>query len=174
VTSMIHQPLAVSFSRSIMSLQFLKFSWLELHENLNKITATIVPPLNESAHKGSMGRIGVIGGSRDYCGAPYYSSVSALKLGADLSWIFCSQESAIPIKSYSPELMVTPFYKDELLLDLYPEDPHVKVAFSAALYTMQFIIYVQVHKFPRYSTPIYLFQLSLRIVRGSGQCGQNY
>jgi ATP-dependent NAD(P)H-hydrate dehydratase len=59
-----------------------------------------------------MGRIGVIGGSVDYCGAPYYSAVSALKFGADLSWVFCSQSSAIPIKAYSPELMVTPFYDE--------------------------------------------------------------
>ena len=48
-------------------------------------------------------------------GAPYYAGQSALKYGADLSYIFCAKEAAIPIKSYSPELMVTPFYENKLL-----------------------------------------------------------
>jgi ATP-dependent NAD(P)H-hydrate dehydratase len=75
----------------------------------------IVPPLVGLAHKGNMGRVGVIGGSIDYCGAPYYAAVSALKVGADLSWVFCSEHASIPIKSYSPELMVTPFYDERNL-----------------------------------------------------------
>ena len=75
----------------------------------------MIPPLVDATtihHKGSMGRIGVIGGSLDYTGAPYYSALSGLKLGADLSYVFCSQLASQPIKSYSPELMVTSFYDD--------------------------------------------------------------
>ncbi len=77
---------------------------------------SIVPPLSHSYHKGTMGRIAIIGGSRDYTGAPYYAAESALKFGADLSFIYCSNDAAIPIKCYSPELMVTPFYNDNLVL----------------------------------------------------------
>lgn len=64
-------------------------------------------------HKGQMGRIGVLGGSEDYTGAPFYAGYSALKTGADLAYIFCSKEAATPIKSYSPELMVTAVYDTE-------------------------------------------------------------
>ena len=82
------------------------------------ITNHYVPPLVSTAYKGQMGRIGVIGGSPDYTGAPYYAAESALKFGADLVFVFCAKEAAIPIKSYSPELMVTPFYEEGSILSL--------------------------------------------------------
>ena len=31
-------------------------------------------------------------------------------MGADLAFVFCATEACVPIKSYSPELMVTSFY----------------------------------------------------------------
>lgn len=43
-------------------------------------------------------------------GAPYYAGAAALKMGADLAFVFCATEACVPIKSYSPELMVTSFY----------------------------------------------------------------
>ncbi|GAB5363998.1 hypothetical protein AAMO2058_000931700 [Amorphochlora amoebiformis] len=61
-------------------------------------------------HKGQAGRIGVLGGSREYTGAPYYAGMSALNVGAELAFILASGDACIPIKSYSPELMVTPLY----------------------------------------------------------------
>lgn len=75
-------------------------------------TRSIAPPLLFSHHKGIMGRIGVIGGSKDYTGAPFYAADGALKFGADLSFVFCSNSASVPIKCYSPELMVTSFYDD--------------------------------------------------------------
>lgn len=69
-----------------------------------------VPPLSYSSHKGSSGRIGVLGGSKRYTGAPYYAAISALKVGADLAFVFCAEEAATPIKCYSPELMVAGVY----------------------------------------------------------------
>lgn len=67
-------------------------------------------PLSSSNHKGSSGRIGILGGSAQYTGAPYYAGMAALQTGADLAYIFCAQEAALGIKSYSPELMVAPVY----------------------------------------------------------------
>lgn len=55
-----------------------------------------------------MGRIGILGGSSAFTGAPYYAALSALKHGADLAYIFCEDMAAIPIKSYSPEPIVLP------------------------------------------------------------------
>lgn len=69
-----------------------------------------------------MGRVAVIGGSKDYTGAPFYAADGALKFGADLSFIYCSTSAAIPIKSYSPELMVTPFYDEKVLTSSISKD----------------------------------------------------
>ena len=67
-------------------------------------------PLSSDSHKGSSGRIGVLGGCAQYTGAPYYAAMSSLKTGSDLAFVFCAQEASIPIKCYSPELMVAPVY----------------------------------------------------------------
>lgn len=69
-----------------------------------------VLPLDASLHKGSSGRVGVLGGSARYTGAPYYAAMASLQAGADLAFVFCAQEATLPIKSYSPELMVAPVY----------------------------------------------------------------
>ena len=72
----------------------------------------LLPRLEPSLHKGEAGKIGVIGGSRDYTGAPYYAGAASLRAGGDLSHIFCPEEASTPIKSYSPELMVHPVLND--------------------------------------------------------------
>jgi ATP-dependent NAD(P)H-hydrate dehydratase len=69
-----------------------------------------LPPLSSHSYKGSSGRIGILGGSPRYTGAPFYAAMASLKAGADLSFVFCAEEAAIPIKCYSPELMVAPVY----------------------------------------------------------------
>lgn len=42
-------------------------------------------------HKGSAGKVAVVGGCREYTGAPFFSAYSALKLGADIAHVFCTQ-----------------------------------------------------------------------------------
>ena len=72
-----------------------------------------------NSKKGENGCVATIGGSLEYTGAPYYSAISSLKAGSDLSHVFCHKESAIPIKSYSPELIVHPGFdvsSDDILL----------------------------------------------------------
>lgn len=68
----------------------------------------LFPPLTSSLHKGQLGRIGVLGGSQEYTGAPFFAGMAALRTGADLVTLFCAEEAAVPIKSYSPDLMVHP------------------------------------------------------------------
>ncbi|XP_054153391.1 ATP-dependent (S)-NAD(P)H-hydrate dehydratase-like [Oppia nitens] len=82
-----------------------------------QIICSIIPGLSNTAHKGQCGRIGVIGGSIEYTGAPYFAAISALKVGADLSYVFCSRESAPVIKSYSPELIVYPTLDSDTAVD---------------------------------------------------------
>ncbi|XP_055727679.1 ATP-dependent (S)-NAD(P)H-hydrate dehydratase isoform X2 [Salvelinus fontinalis] len=77
-------------------------------DDILPLVKNIVPPLTSKKHKGQDGRIGIIGGCQEYTGAPYFAAISALKVGADLSHVFCTKDAAIVIKSYSPELIVHP------------------------------------------------------------------
>ncbi|XP_072940132.1 ATP-dependent (S)-NAD(P)H-hydrate dehydratase [Epargyreus clarus] len=76
--------------------------------NMIKLVKMCIPPLDGNSHKGQAGRIGIVGGSLEYTGAPYFAGISALRVGADLSHIFCTTAAANVIKSYSPELIVHP------------------------------------------------------------------
>ncbi|XP_066335466.1 ATP-dependent (S)-NAD(P)H-hydrate dehydratase-like isoform X2 [Miscanthus floridulus] len=76
------------------------------------VVRRITPPLDRARHKGQAGKIAVIGGCREYTGAPYFAAVSALKVGADLSHVFCTKDAATVIKSYSPELIVHPILEE--------------------------------------------------------------
>lgn len=75
---------------------------MSMNANLIKRINSILPNLGNKAYKGDNGRIGVIGGSYEFTGAPFYSAISALKSGLNIAHIFCSKSSSISIKSYSP------------------------------------------------------------------------
>ncbi|KAM4796960.1 ATP-dependent (S)-NAD(P)H-hydrate dehydratase isoform 2-T2 [Rhinophrynus dorsalis] len=77
-------------------------------ENIFQLVRNVIPPLAPKKHKGQDGKIGIIGGCKEYTGAPYFAAISALKVGADLSHVFCTKDAATVIKSYSPELIVHP------------------------------------------------------------------
>ena len=69
-----------------------------------------------------MGKILIIGGSDCYSGAPYFSGISALRVGADLVHIVTTLAASVPIKCYSPELIVHP---------ILPDSTHSTIASSA-------------------------------------------
>ncbi|XP_069061215.1 ATP-dependent (S)-NAD(P)H-hydrate dehydratase isoform X2 [Pleurodeles waltl] len=77
-------------------------------ESLYQFARNVIPPLSTKKHKGQDGKIGVVGGCQEYTGAPYFAGITALKVGADLSHVFCTKDAATVIKSYSPELIVHP------------------------------------------------------------------
>lgn len=79
----------------------------------HKTFQSVIPPMNESARKGTAGRIAIIGGSKNYTGAPYYSAMSSLRVGGDLVYVVCCKQASPIIKSYSPELIVSPVLDDE-------------------------------------------------------------
>ncbi|XP_024142733.1 ATP-dependent (S)-NAD(P)H-hydrate dehydratase [Oryzias melastigma] len=101
-----------SLSADPQALAFERYFTLGSHRGMDEdvfsLVKTIVPPLTSKKHKGQDGRIGIIGGCQDYTGAPYFAAISALKVGADLSHVFCTKDAATVIKSYSPELIVHP------------------------------------------------------------------
>ncbi|GAX75329.1 hypothetical protein CEUSTIGMA_g2774.t1 [Chlamydomonas eustigma] len=76
----------------------------------------LVPSLSYggSNYKGQHGKVGIVGGCREYTGAPFFAAASAAKAGADLCYVFCTESASSVIKSYSPELIVLP---------LLPETP---------------------------------------------------
>ncbi|KAJ4343224.1 hypothetical protein N0V87_000446 [Didymella glomerata] len=82
-------------------------------KDLIKKVYNMVPPMLESFHKGQLGRVGVIGGSEDYTGAPYFSAMASAKLGCDMSHVICEPGAAAVIKTYSPNLMVHPIMRQE-------------------------------------------------------------
>lgn len=45
------------------------------------------------------GKVGVLGGCREYAGAPFFAAKSALLVGADLSHVFCTRDAAAVIKA---------------------------------------------------------------------------
>lgn len=57
----------------------------------------------------------MVGGSQDYTGAPYFSANASALLGADLSHVVCELHAAQAIKSYSPNLMVHPYLRQQQL-----------------------------------------------------------
>ncbi len=61
---------------------------------------------DDSSHKGQNGRILVLGGSKDYSGAPAFAAMSSLRSGADISVLACPSSVASSIRSYSPDLIV--------------------------------------------------------------------
>ncbi|XP_055532119.1 ATP-dependent (S)-NAD(P)H-hydrate dehydratase [Wyeomyia smithii] len=112
--------------------------WVSVHSMANSGSKSpileqarnIVPPLDTNRHKGQAGRIGVVGGSLEYTGAPYFAAISALKVGADLVHVFCPKAAAEVIKSYSPELIVHPLLdSNDAIIQIEPwlERLHVLV-----------------------------------------------
>lgn len=41
---------------------------------------SVCMPSGKNRHKGQAGRIGIIGGSLEYTGAPYYAGISAMRV----------------------------------------------------------------------------------------------
>jgi ADP-dependent NAD(P)H-hydrate dehydratase / NAD(P)H-hydrate epimerase len=61
---------------------------------------------NINSHKGQNGNLLVLGGSKDYSGAPALAAISALRSGVDISVIACPKCVTSTIRSYSPDLIV--------------------------------------------------------------------
>ena len=70
-----------------------------------------------SSHKGNNGRLLIVGGSKDYSGAPAIAGMAAIGAGADLVYVATPQKSAEAIKSTSPDLIVKSLEGDKLSLN---------------------------------------------------------
>jgi NAD(P)H-hydrate epimerase len=65
--------------------------------------------LKRGEHKGENGRVLVIGGSKDYIGAPALAGIAALRSGVDISVVAAPEQTAWTINSLSPDLITKKF-----------------------------------------------------------------
>lgn len=75
--------------------------------SMDDLGRRLLPPLH-CDRKGQDGRVVVFGGSEKYTGAPFFGGMASLLCGVDIVHIVCEAAAALPIKSYSPELIVHP------------------------------------------------------------------
>ncbi len=68
---------------------------------------TILPKRNLDSHKGQNGKLLIIGGSKDFSGAPTLAALAAMRTCTDLVNIACPEKIAYTINSYSPDLVTT-------------------------------------------------------------------
>ncbi len=73
-------------------------------------------PRKAAAHKGDFGKVLIIGGSREYVGAPALAGLAALRAGADLSIIAAPEKVAWAINCLSPDLITRKFRGDYFTL----------------------------------------------------------
>ncbi len=64
------------------------------------------------SHKGQNGRVLIIGGSKEYSGAPALAALSSLAAGVDIAVVACPRELSSIIRSYSPDLIVRGLSED--------------------------------------------------------------
>ena len=82
---------------------------------------------SQNSHKGTFGRVTVIGGSRGMCGAPYFAAKSAYRAGAGLVEVFTEEENRIPLQTLLPEAVLTLFSPDSP-----PADEEFEMLFNRA------------------------------------------
>ncbi len=70
-----------------------------------------------SSHKGNNGRILIVGGNKDYAGAPAIAGMAAIGAGVDLVYVAAPLKAAEAIKSTSPDLIVKSLDGDKLSLN---------------------------------------------------------
>ncbi len=73
------------------------------------------PRRKDDAHKGGAGRVLVVGGSKEYTGAPYFTAMAALRAGCDLSYVAAPEEPAERIAVLGPDLIVYPLKSEYIL-----------------------------------------------------------
>ncbi|MFP4022721.1 MAG: NAD(P)H-hydrate dehydratase [Candidatus Paceibacterota bacterium] len=71
------------------------------------------PKRGITSKKGDFGKVLVISGSRKYTGSPIFNAVSALRAGADLTYIITHPRAAQVAASFAPDIITIPL-ADEL------------------------------------------------------------
>ena len=81
----------------------------------------LLPKRAEKNHKGQYGKVLIIGGSKQYSGAPALAGMAALQMGIDLVYVFAPKSVADVIRTYSPNLIVRSGKQDNICEKDLPE-----------------------------------------------------
>ncbi|KKP36216.1 MAG: Carbohydrate kinase, YjeF related protein [Candidatus Peregrinibacteria bacterium GW2011_GWA2_33_10] len=74
----------------------------------------LIPKRKNDSHKGDNGRVGILGGSKEYFGAPILSALGALNSGCDLVYLAVPKCNFDVSRSYLPDFIVAGFAEDKL------------------------------------------------------------
>ncbi|MHB8566550.1 MAG: NAD(P)H-hydrate dehydratase [Nitrososphaerales archaeon] len=77
-------------------------------ETSDDLLTKVIQPRRIESHKGDNGVVGIVGGSRIFHGAPYFTSMAALRTGTDMVYLGVPKLISTSIRSLSPELIVFP------------------------------------------------------------------
>lgn len=77
----------------------------------------VIKPRVLTAHKGEYGKILVVGGSKDYIGAPFFVAASAYAAGADLVYVAAPEKTAWALSAMSPLLITHKLRGDHLSVE---------------------------------------------------------
>eukprot|EP00064_Thunnus_orientalis_P001644 superscaffoldBa00000112_g1647 len=116
-----------------------------MDDDLLSLVKSTVPPLTSKKHKGQDGRIGIIGGCQDYTGAPYFAAISALKVGADLSHVFCTKDAATEVIEKSKTRDI-PIVIDADGLWLVTQQPSVIQGYQKGILTPNFMEFTRLYE----------------------------
>lgn len=75
----------------------------------------VIPGKENAAHKGAGGRVLVIGGCREYQGAPYLAALAALRAGADI----------VQVATFTPPASEFSMQYPDLIVENLPYDPDI-------------------------------------------------
>lgn len=91
-------------------------------------TKRMIPRVDDD-YRGIAGRIGIVGGCCEISGAPYFTAMAALRVGAKVVHVFCPAISVAAIQAYSPEIIVHPLSSpnDIALHEVVPWLEHLDV-----------------------------------------------
>lgn len=81
---------------------------MDYEETSESLLEKVIQPRRVDSHKGDNGVICVIGGSRIFHGAPFSTSMSAMRTGADLVYLCVPKLIAPSVRALSPDLIVFP------------------------------------------------------------------
>jgi NAD(P)H-hydrate epimerase len=87
------------------------------HRYVTPDDLAILPPRPAHGHKGTFGRVLVIGGASGMVGAPYFAAKTAYRSGAGLVEVLTHPDNRMPLQALLPEAIYTPFAEDGVMSD---------------------------------------------------------
>lgn len=82
----------------------------------DKSLLNLLPARSKRSRKGDNGIVLVVGGSKIYHGAPLLTSLAAFRSGVDLVYLAVPKSISIPIRAYTPNIIVLPLPDDKLTI----------------------------------------------------------